>query len=128
MGQQKTAAELEATRAKSDEEIALLKQNTLRELESTKQQAERRVETVRQAAASDLSAARAEARSQVDAVRTQKEEEGRATRERAAAAALNARSLARSLAETPLTKQAAASEARLVSEAETRLSEALQEK
>ena len=109
--QQKTAAELEATRAKADEEIALLKQNTLKELESTKQQAERRVETVRQAAANDLHEARREARSQVDAVRTQKEEEVRATRERAAAAALNARSLARSLTEKRLTKAQAESEA-----------------
>ena len=78
---------------------------------------------MRQAAANDLHEARREARSQVDAVRTQKEEEVRATRERAAAAALNARSLARSLAETRLTKQAAASEARLVADAETRLTE-----
>ena len=52
----------------------------------------------------------------------------RATRERAAAAALNARSLARSLTEKRLTKAQAESEARLVADAETRLTEALQEK
>ena len=44
------------------------------------------------------------------------------------AAALNARSLARSLAETRLTKQAAASEARIVADAEARLTDAIREK
>ena len=118
--QQKTPGRSSWTKAKADEEIALLKQNTLKELESTKAQAEKEGRDRAASGRKMICPVRSEARMQVDAsADTKGSREVRATRERAAAAALNARSLARSLTEKRLTKAQAESEARLVADGDT---------